>query len=308
MTTPIRIHEPGRDATPRAEPLTVAYVVDWYRTADMRANKSTRCERERARLREMFRAEFGHRPYAELKPFDLLNFINAHAGEHAVWTRRRWSATIQRPFNYAVEVGLIDRNPFRGLRFGKGRQGRDWTDEEYRTLLRVASPYFRRVLVFWRFSGARPGELRTLQWAMVRTDVQALVWDDHKTAKQTGKPRRVPFNAVLVKLLGWLKRNNPKGSRACFLNSKGRPWTIKSLVAHMDMLRRRADLPASVKCHGGRHTFATRAVMNGLDVATLAQLLGHESVLTTNRYLHLADKGSHLSDAMQRAVTTRKPH
>ena len=57
-----------------------------------------------------------------------------------------------------------------------------------------------------------------------------------------------------------------------------------------------------VKYHALRHTFATRAVENGVDVATVSGLLGHADVTTTTHYyVHPRD------EAMRNAMTTMQP-
>ena len=57
-----------------------------------------------------------------------------------------------------------------------------------------------------------------------------------------------------------------------------------------------------VKFHALRHTFATRAVENGVDVATVSGLLGHADVTTTTHYyVHPRE------EAMRRAMTAVTP-
>ena len=82
----------------------------------------------------------------------------------------------------------------------------------------------------------------------------------------------------------------------------GDPWTIRSITQAIADIRLRSGLPDDVVLHGLRHTFATNAITNGVDVATLAQLLGHSNIATTQRYVHLAGKTDHLNAAMALAI------
>jgi site-specific recombinase XerD len=92
-----------------------------------------------------------------------------------------------------------------------------------------------------------------------------------------------------------------------FLNGEGQPWTMGSLTHLFRDICERADLPMQVRLHGGRHTFATNAIMNGVGIATLAQLLGHRDVQCTHWYTHLIDKRFHLNTAMNQAVGKGAP-
>ena len=60
----------------------------------------------------------------------------------------------------------------------------------------------------------------------------------------------------------------------------GRRWSKPRTEAGLDYVRLR-DL---------RHTYASHAVMSGLDLYTLGRLLGHADIASTERYAHLADE------------------
>jgi integrase len=280
---------------------TVRQILDWFRSNSPDQNNCASAEAERQRNRDEFGKLYGHLPVVECKPHNLLTFINARTALKSAWSRRRWAGAIQRPFNLAVQLGLIDRNPFKGVRWPAGDAGRDWTTDEYRAMLLVSPPDMRRVIVFLRFSGARPGELRALTRAAVLLDQRVIVLREHKTLRSTGRPRRIHLNSTLVKLLIWLARHN-WGREYLFLNSHGRPWTRSAIDKRFRELREKAGLSEKVRPHGLRHLFACRAVMNGVDLATLALLLGHASTAMTERYVHLAGKSDHLNAAAEKAV------
>jgi integrase len=282
---------------------TVDSVIDWYETHEIR-EFSPVALKERRRLWGLFRAQFGSLLIEECRPAYLLDFIVGQKGAKSNHTRRRFKATISKPFNDAAQLGMIARNPFAGLKIAEGPCGRDWTFNEYRAILRHCRAYFRRLVMFIRFSGARPGEARELEWSHVRDEIQAIVKREHKTSRVTGTSRRIYFNVVLLKLIAWLRRHKTS-DRWVFTNARGRPWTIKALTKHFQAIRARAGLPYDCKPHGGRHTFATHALMNGVDIATLAELLGHKDISMTQRYQHLVHHRQYLNDAMQRAIRQR---
>lgn len=285
--------------------MTVNEVLDWYEANEVR-KYAPKALKEKRRLWGLFRADYGSRRLARCKPADLLEFITRQTGATSNWTRRRFKATINRPFNAAADVGVIAKNPFRGVRIPEGPDGRDWTPEEYQDILRNSPAHFRRLVILIRFGGARPGEARTLEWPHIRADLKAIVQSEHKTAHATKCPRRIHFNQVLLKLLAWLRRNKTH-STYVFTNARRRPWTLGALVNYFDLIRKRAGLADDVKLNGGRHTFATGAILNGVDVSVLAELLGHRSIKTTQRYLHLAHKRDHLNAAMDRAIGRSHP-
>lgn len=298
MTLPLRLFDPEADAGYH-EIATVGDVIDWF-TANAPPSTSPTANAERLRILSLFKAEFGDSRYDKVIGADLVAFVNAHHGVKAANTVDRWYRTIKRPFCEAERLGVINRSPFKGVRSPKGKEGRDLTANEFRCLLRYATPAFRRVLIFLRFSGARPGELRNLEWCHVKLDAKVILLWQHKTVAKTNKPRRIYLNRVLVRLLIWLKRRS--SSSFVFVNSFGGPWKTRALCKNLATIRERTALPSDVKLYGTRHAHATNAIMNGVDIATLAELLGHTSTRITQRYLHLSGRADHLLEAAEKAV------
>ena len=71
-----------------------------------------------------------------------------------------------------------------------------------------------------------------------------------------------------------------------FVSRSWQPLGSRDVQRLITEARRRAGIQKKVTPHMLRHTFATRFLQNGGDVATLASLLGHTNVATTTRYLH----------------------
>jgi site-specific recombinase XerD len=88
-----------------------------------------------------------------------------------------------------------------------------------------------------------------------------------------------------------------------FLNKRGRPWTTNAIRLQIHCIRLKMKLAADVTAYMLRHTFGTKAVLNGVDVATVAELMGHvDTKMVSAVYVHLADPTDHLTAAAFKAA------
>ena len=127
------------------------------------------------------------------------------------------------------------------------------------------------------FTGARSSEITGLRWDWIRGTRAVL--PDAKTgpkAIQLPPPARAVLNGL------------PREGRFVFPNKKG-DGPMKGLGLRWQKLRGLAGLD-DVRIHDCRHTFASHAVMSGLDLYTVGRLLGHADTASTERYAHLADE------------------
>ena len=92
---------------------------------------------------------------------------------------------------------------------------------------------------------------------------------------------------------------DPSADTAVFLNHLGRPLGVRGLRYRLDRLCRLAGLPEGVSPHTLRHSFATHLLDGGADLRVVQELLGHESLATTQVYTHVSP--SRLRDAYRQA-------
>ncbi len=128
-----------------------------------------------------------------------------------------------------------------------------------------------------RFTGARSSESAGRQGDWIR-DTRAVLPDSKTGPKAIQLPP--PARAVLNGL--------PREGRFVFPNRKG-DGPMTDLGLRWRKLRNLAGLD-DVRIHDCRHTFASHAVMSGLDLSAVGRLLGHADVASTERYAHLADE------------------
>ena len=106
-----------------------------------------------------------------------------------------------------------------------------------------------------------------------------------------GRPAIAALEAYLDSARPVLEARRPAGGRgadAIFLNSEGGPIGVRGLRYRIDRLCRRAGLPEGVSPHTLRHSFATHLLDGGADLRVVQELLGHESLATTQVYTHVS--------------------
>lgn len=308
--------DPSAPSTP-----TVAAVIELY-LVHARPRYAERSFYERKIILQGFAEACGYLAAdpAHAKPHHLTSWLDSNAAWASNWTKNHALAVVHRAFNWAAKSGHIAANPFRGASHARGKPRRPMTDEEFEKLIAAATSRstrtkkavhpgtrFVELCRFLRLSGARTCEASGLRWCDLDLDAAAIVLHEHKTSRtqRDPKPRVIPLVPELVELLAGIRARGEAGEHV-FLNHRGNPWNRSSLSLRMQRARARAGLPADCKLYGLRHRFGTEAVLNGVDIKTLAELMGHSTTKMSENYVHLAGQASHLAAAMRRA-TARRP-
>lgn len=84
------------------------------------------------------------------------------------------------------------------------------------------------------------------------------------------------------------ERTPPKTGQPLFTNAQGKRLTTRTVQNVIKRWAMRAGLPPNVSPHTLRHSFATHLLDGGADLKSVQQLLGHESLATTQIYTHVS--------------------
>lgn len=107
------------------------------------------------------------------------------------------------------------------------------------------------------------------------------------------KQRLVPISPVADEQFGyWLVDRSqldikPEATDIAFLNHYGRQLTRAMIFTIVKRLATAAGIRKTISPHTLRHSFATHMLQNGADLRIIQQLLGHESIVTTEIYTHV---------------------
>ena len=205
------------------------------------------------------------------------------------------------------------RNPAHGIKpFTLRRRERFLTAEERQRLdvviqaglktlagrrghLRIESVWALDLLAL---TGRRRDEILTLTWPMVDWQHALLNLPDTKTGEL-----RVPVSSRVLALLRHIHEQTGKPREGYVLGRR-----LRSLNRTWETIRAAAGLE-DVRLHDLRHSFASDALMSGVPLAVVGELLGHKQAQTTQRYAHLANHvvRQALERATDRIVDAVKP-
>jgi len=236
----------------------------------------------------MKRTRYNGHPYTPAKT-ELLSSATIHGHVR----------TLRAFFNWLVVEGLAQNNPAKDLKPPKVTRKvvSTLSDEEIGAILNTfsTSPSDARNQTLFMIlldTGLRIGELVNLKVGDVHMDEGYL-----KVLGKGKKERIVPIgNNAQRALQRYLfrfrpKPNNPVTDNA-FLSIGSQPLTENSMKLMFTRLAKRSGV-CRLHAHLCRHTFATRFLINGGDVFSLQQILGHSTLEVVRHYVNLAS--SHIA-------------
>ncbi len=152
--------------------------------------------------------------------------------------------------------------------------------------------------------GLRVSELVNLKMSNLYADEQML-----QVIGKGNKERWVPINPRALDLIDTYIHNvrvhydiKPGEEKFIFINRLGRHLSRNYVFMFLQQAVENAGINKHVSPHSLRHSFATELVENGADLRAVQEMLGHESISTTEIYTHLT------RDALRNTIASYHPH
>jgi integrase/recombinase XerC len=213
-------------------------------------------------------------------------------------TTARKLATLRSFYKFLIRRGMVSVNPLSTIRTPKQdkRLPKCLDLDQVQKLLEapgdgdLLSARDKAMLEVLYSSGIRVSELVELEMADI--DLQEGVL---RVKGKGRKDRLTPIGSQAIKALGRyfeirntdLRCQQSRHAARVFLNKHGESLSTRSVRRKLDKYLVSAGLDPGISPHTLRHSFATHLLNNGADLRSVQELLGHQSLSTTQIYTHL---------------------
>lgn len=196
---------------------------------------------------------------------------------------------------HLVREGVLETNPCETIPTPKARKNnpRFLSLEEISALLEGSTgnrPIDLRDMAIWELlysSGIRIGELAGMNTGDWDREKQLI-----RIRGKGNKTRIVPLGEkASARLQTYLKASGrwpaTGNNSPIFLNRQGERLSVRGIQKRLESRLRDCGLDTRISPHVIRHTFATHLLESGADLRAIQEMLGHESLQTTQRYTHV---------------------
>ena len=234
-----------------------------------------------------------------IDPDIVREFLYEQSKRVSAKTQARIISTLKTFFNFLVLEKLINDSPIENIDYPKIDSKIPLvlsTDEIDKIISCAFSKKFglrnQTIIEIMYSCGLRVSELTEMKISNIFFD-ESLI----KILGKGNKERFIPLSSIAKKLLyNYIKYNRKKLSYdkqsvdIVFLNNRGKKLTRVMVYNIINDAALEAKINKKISPHTLRHSFATHLIENGADIISIQKMMGHENVVTTEKYLHVNKK------------------
>lgn len=221
-------------------------------------------------------------------PMDIERFLSAKRGKVSEYTVRRHYSSLASMFETAKKWRLISSNPFRQIKKPrvKETQAAHFSREEFQTLKQfIPDGVLKDISLCAVLTGMRLGELISLRWEQVDLDKKVIqVENSESFTTKNRKNRSIPMHPDVCRLL---VDRQTKSSGENVFHEDGKQLNRLKVSRDFKRFVRKAGLGEELHFHSLRHTFASWLVEQGVSLYEVQKMMGHSSIMVTEKYSHL---------------------
>ena len=248
---------------------------------------------------EFFLTKTGAKKLSFIDPEIVREFLYDESKRVNAKTQGRIISTLKTFFNFLVLEKLISDSPIENIDYPKIDSKIPLvlsTDEIDKIISSAFSKKYglrnQAIIEIMYSCGLRVSELTEMKISNIFFD-ESLI----KILGKGNKERFIPLSSIAKKLLyNYIKYNRKKLSYdkqsvdIVFLNNRGKKLTRVMVYNIINDAALEAKINKKISPHTLRHSFATHLLENGADIISIQKMMGHENVVTTEKYLHVNKK------------------
>lgn len=192
---------------------------------------------------------------------------------------RRMFNLAKKRWMWIKEMPLIEMEPN-----ADNKRTRHLSFEEFHNLLGCCDSWLKDIIVVAAWTGLRRENVVMLRKAQINLLAKEITVDG--TEIKNGENLRIPIAGPAYEVLASLIINDKTNSPYVFRDEEGKPYNPRKVYNVFKKTLARAEIE-DFRFHDLRHCFASWNRQAGVDIYTLAELMGHKDTKMTMRYAHI---------------------
>lgn len=236
--------------------------------------------------------------------FNISEIDNRKVEEFLIIIRRKapkgykvYFRNLKAAFNKAEQWGYVNKNPFKNIKLRKEQSSfpiiLELTDLESISN-HTANDVHKEIFLFAYYTGMRLGEVVNIRWGNIDLKSDLITVGGKEFQTKSRQQRVIPICKDLRSRLILYKKQKDelklKKEHFVFAKNNGFPYGEDYISKTFKKACRKAHLDEEIHFHTLRHSFASKLVQEGVNLYTVKELLGHQSITTTEVYSHLDTK------------------
>lgn len=244
-----------------------------------KANKKPSSYSRDLSLMRQLNKEFETKAIQEITTWQIEKYKARRKDEVRPASVNREISLVKHMYTKAIEWGKCKENPTKKVKRLKGevKRVRFLMPDEAQRLLSNCADHLKPIVTVALNTGMRRGELLGLRWNQINFEQGIITLLDTKNDER----RDVPMNETVKAVLREVEK---KGS---YIFCDGNGENFSTVRRSFETALRKSGIE-DFRFHDLRHCFASTLVMEGVDIMTVKELLGHKTLEMTLRYAHLA--------------------
>ena len=229
----------------------------------------------------------------------------------ATATMNRYLCWLSRLMYRAVSQRLIRCNPFENVKYEKTEQKISFlqkTDVAKLMAMKVNDEEIeqaRRMFIFACFTGLAIADMEHLQFGHIQTaaDGQRYI---RKKRQKTKVEFVVPLHPIAETIINQCKKEQPSMKEMQTVKDKDNSFIFRTncsrsvMSAKLSIVGKACGIRERLSYHMARHTFGTMSLSAGIPIESIAKMMGHASISSTQIYAQVTD--NKISEDMDRLI------